>query len=332
MGLYPTNSAEANKYIITDCDCNILVVEDEKALEKMWLIRNELPMVKRIIVYNDTPDKDKYPGVLFWSDVMMLGESQTDKGLEERLANIAINQCCTLVYTSGTTGKPKGVMLSHDNIHWTGLVTIEFLQWREAEEVTISYLPLSHIAANFVDIWVPIMSKNVVYFADKNALKGTLLDTLKEVRPTMLFGVPRVWEKIMEGMMDKGKSIKGFKKKISTACKKAGLEHHVNGKNGLMYSVGQRLIFKNVKYALGLDRCNLFFTGAAPISEEALKYFLSLDIVLLELYGMSEVTGPHTVQFFNAYKLGTCGKVMQGCKIKLDNSNEKGEGECFQYN
>ena len=177
-----------------------------------------------------------------------------------------------------------------------------------------------------VDIWAPVLRKNTVYFADKNALKGTLLETLKEVRPTFLFGVPRVWEKIMEGMLAKGKAVKGLKRKIADACKQAGLKHHLEGKNGVMYTVGQKLIYKKVREALGLDRCHSFFTGAAPISQEVLNYFLSLDIVLLELYGMSETSGAHTMNQHQNCKFGTVGVTLPGMKTKLDQKDEKGQG------
>ena len=327
MGLYPTNSADANKFIINDCECNILVVEDEKSLQKMWSLRNELTTVKKIIVYNDTPDKNQYPDIMTWPEVMELGKAQSELELQERLANMAINQCSTLVYTSGTTGNPKGVMLSHDNVYWQAESCNDFAQFRESQEIIISYLPLSHIAGQMVDIWSPMLKKNCVYFADKNALKGSLLATLKEVRPTVLLGVPRVWEKIMEGMLSKGKDVKGLKKKIGTAAKKAGLEHHLEGKNGFMYNVGQKLVYKKVREALGLDRCVSFFTGAAPIGEEVLKYFLSLDIMIFDLYGMSESTGPQTMSFYNIYKLGSVGKTMPGLKSKLADTNEKGEGK-----
>lgn len=174
-------------------------------------------------------------------------------------------------------------------------------------------------------------SKGTVFFADKMALKGTLLDTLKEARPTIFLGVPRVWEKIMEGMLAKGKDIKGLKKKISVACKQAGLDFHMNGKKSVMFNLGQKVIYKKVKEALGFDRCVSFFTGAAPISHDVLKYFLSLDIVIHELYGMSETTGPHTVGFYGNRKLGSTGRLLPGCKNRLAEPDEKGQGEICMW-
>ena len=170
MGLYPTNSAEANRFIVDDSRSNILVVEDEKALEKMWSMKNELPYLKKIVQYTGKPPAD-HPEVLSWEQFMELGKSQPDSVLEERLRNLAINQCCILVYTSGTTGNPKGVMLSHDNVYWTATVAADFIQMRESQEVIVSYLPLSHIAGNMLDIWAPMVGKATVYFADKMALK-----------------------------------------------------------------------------------------------------------------------------------------------------------------
>lgn len=327
-GLYPTNSADANKFIINDCECNILVVEDEKSLEKMWSVRNELSSVKKIVIYDGKKTHDE---VMTWDELMELGKSQSDDALKERLANIAINQCCTLVYTSGTTGNPKGVMLSHDNVYWTTMLAADWIQMREGQEVMVSYLPLSHIAGNLCDIWATIASKSTIYFADKMALKGTLVDTLKEARPTIFLGVPRVWEKIMEGMLAKGKDIKGLKKKISVECKKAGLDFHLNGKSSVMYKFGQKVVYKKVREALGFDRTVSFFVGAAPISVDCLKYFLSLDMVIHDLYGMSETTGPHSISYYNARKLGSVGKILPGCKNRLADQDDKGEGEICMW-
>ena len=176
-----------------------------------------------------------------------------------------------------------------------------------------------------------MVNKGTTIFADKMALRGSLLDTLREARPTIFFGVPRVWEKIMEGMLAKGKDVKGLKKKISVACKKAGLDFHLHNKQSLMYTMGQKVVYKKVREALGFDRCVAFFGGAAPLSMECLKYFCSLDIIVLELYGMSETTGPHTINFFNNWKIGTVGPLLSGCKNRLADPDEKGEGEVCMW-
>lgn len=134
--------------------------------------------------------------------------------LAARLKPQAPNHCCTLIYTSGTTGNPKGVMLSHDNLTWTAKATADFVGLRFAEEVIVSYLPLSHVAAQIVDIFGTIDACMEVYFAQPDALKGTLGETLREARPTVFLGVPRVWEKMMEKMVAFGRTLSSTKKKL----------------------------------------------------------------------------------------------------------------------
>ncbi len=257
---------------------------------------------------------------------MKLGNEQTDQELDQRLKQIAINQCCHLVFTSGTTGPPKAAMLSHDNLTFTAKVMNKVYQLKEkGHERNVSYLPLSHIAASMMDMYVMMTCQGTTYFADKGALKGTLTSTLQEATPTLFFGVPRVWEKIQEKMLEVGRANKGLKRQIGQWAKQTGLEHNKNVLNGmglsmtseLKYKIADKVVFQKVKTVLGLQKCKSFFVAAAPISMDTLEYFMSLDIIIYEIYGMSECTGPQTFNCKEHQKIGSIGKTLPGCETKV---------------
>ncbi|GCB70516.1 hypothetical protein scyTo_0005696, partial [Scyliorhinus torazame] len=265
IGIYTTNSAEACHYVASDSEADILVVENNKQLQKILQVR--LPHLKAIVQYKDEL-KEKRPNLYTWAEFMQLGKDVPDSQLDEIIASQKPNQCCTLIYTSGTTGPPKGVMLSHDNLTWTAYSAGTMVNLRpatESQEAIVSYLPLSHIAAQMIDIWLSIKFGGATYFAQPDALK-----------------------------------------------------------------VANQLVFKKVRNALGLTRCTKCYTGAAPITKDTLEFFLSLNIPLYELYGMSESTGPHTISVPDNFRISSCGKVMPGCRTKILNPDEDGCGEiCF---
>uniref|UniRef100_A0A8C6MBN7 Long-chain-fatty-acid--CoA ligase ACSBG2 n=1 Tax=Nothobranchius furzeri TaxID=105023 RepID=A0A8C6MBN7_NOTFU len=337
VGIYTTNSPEACQYVAENSKANIIVVENHKQLQKIL----QLPHLKAIVQYKDSP-KEKRPNLYSWQEFMELGRDEPDAPLDAIIASQKPNQCCTLIYTSGTTGQPKGVMLSHDNITWTALSTGKHVQLTEAtqsQEVVVSYLPLSHIAAQMVDIWIVMRVGGLTYFADPDALKGSLVNTLKEARPTAFMGVPRVWEKMQERMKSVGAKSSTVRRKVAAWAKDVGLQmltfcppfrNSASGRRPFSYHVAKKLVFKKVRKALGLDRCTKCYTGAAPITKDTLEFFLSLNIPLYELYGMSESAGPHTISHPEAFKLTSCGKEIPGCKTKVHNPDEEGNGEiCF---
>ncbi|KAF7654748.1 hypothetical protein LDENG_00065410 [Lucifuga dentata] len=340
VGIYTTNSPEACQYVAENCKANIIVVENHKQLQKILQVKDKLPHLKAIIQYKDAL-KEKRPNLYTWAEFMKLGRDEPDAPLDKIISRQKPNQCCMLIYTSGTTGQPKGVMLSHDNITWTALSTSRHVNLTDApvsQEVVVSYLPLSHIAAQMIDIWVTMKVGGVTHFAQPDALKGSLVNTLKEVRPTAFMGVPRVWEKMQEKMKSAGAKASTLRRKIAAWAKDVGLQTNLTkmnqsgavGQPPLSYRIAKKLVYTKVRKALGLDRCNKCYTGAAPITKDTLEFFLSLDIPVYELYGMSESTGPHTVSIPDAYKLTSCGKEIPGCKTKLQNPDEDGNGEiCF---
>lgn len=156
-------------------------------------------------------------------------------------------------------GNPKGVMISQDSLTWTCRAAQEVYDWRWDVEEGITYLPLSHVAAQVIDIYLAAYGGATIWFADDKALQGTLVNTLKEVRPTRFLGVPRVWEKIEEKMREIAKQNSGVKKMIANWAKQAAFEHHAErmaGKpgNSLRYRIARKLILSRIHAALGLDR------------------------------------------------------------------------------
>ncbi|NXG38969.1 ACBG2 ligase, partial [Dromaius novaehollandiae] len=341
VGIYTTSSPEACYYIAENCGANIIVVENHKQLQKILEIEHRLPLLKAIIMYGEEP-REKRPNLYSWEEFMDIANHVTDNNLMDVIELQKPNQCCTLIYTSGTTGQPKGVMLSHDNasilLTWTAAAAGRFIQLSDAtekQEVVVSYLPLSHIAAQMIDIWLPLTFGAQVCFAQPDALKGTLVDTLREVRPTAFLGVPRVWEKMEEKMKCVGAKSSALKRKVASWAKEVGLQTNLKQMNGstevpMNFRLAKRLVYKKVRKALGLDRCTKCYTGAAPITKETLEFFLSLNIPVYELYGMSESSGPHTISLPHAVKLTSCGKEITGCRTLIHKPDGEGNGEiCF---
>ncbi len=309
-------------------------MEDEKQLDKVLQIRPDLPDLIAVVQYLGQPKKE---GVLSWEDLLQMGSNESDDELEDRLKRIAINQCCALIYTSGTTGPPKGVMMSHDNLTWTARIADAYLRIGR-EDAFLSYLPLSHSAAQMIDVWMPMAAACAVYFADRNAMKGTLASTLREVRPTVFFGVPRVYEKIQEKMAQMGKSSGPVRRAMAGWAKKTGLQHNLKvlessgggggaEANGYSYPIAKKLVFSKVKAGLGLDRCRIVGVGAAPMGQAYLEYFLSLDIPIYECYGMSETSGPNCGNRAGQHRLGSVGPNLEGCNTRIAEPDEEGNGE-----
>lgn len=333
VGIYSTNNADACKYVALNSQCNVIVVENNQQLKKILQVWDDLPDLKAVVQYTGEV-AEKRDNVYSWKEFMELSSQVSDDTLQHRLSLLAPNKACCLIYTSGTTGNPKGVMLSHDNLTWCAGTFSHSFKIQRDSEVMVTYLPLSHIAGQIVDIYISMKYGAVVYFAKPDALKGSLLGTLKEVRPTVFVGVPRVWEKMVEGIKHKSREFGFFKKKIGAWAKSVGYRTTIAEMNHEpvpgAFKIANIMLNK-AKGELGFDRCRIFISGAAPIMKETIEFFYGLHIPLMEVYGMSECSGPHTVCSLDRFRTSSVGTEIPGVQTKLADKDEEGNGEVRMY-
>jgi long-chain-fatty-acid--CoA ligase ACSBG len=329
-GIYTTNMPEACQYVCDHSQAEVVICEGMKQLAKFTEISHELSHLKALVVYGEEIDQEIAAQcrvqVYSFEDFLKVGENVPDAELDGRMDAQEPGHCCTLIYTSGTTGNPKAVMISHDNLTWTTAALLEKVNLSHSERM-ISYLPLSHIAAQILDIHGPLNCGYQLFFARPDALKGSLSTTLKYVRPTVFFGVPRVWEKFYDAMQAVARSTTGIARSIGGWAKGIGAEktrmnQYGNGGGAPCgYNIASMLVFSKIKDKLGLDQCRLCLTGAAPISADILNYFGSIDIPIYEVFGQSECTGPHTINAPGAWKIGYTGRPMRGTQSMIVQDN-----------
>lgn len=333
-GIYTTNSAEATWYVAHHSDSSIAVAEDEGQVEKFLSTRDRLPRLKRVVQYTGEVKNSHGGFVVSWVDFIKSGAGVSEEALEDRIRYQRPGHCCTLIYTSGTTGNPKAVMLSHDNLTWTTSSLRDVIDVKHTDRL-VSYLPLSHVAAQIIDIHAPMLVGACISFAQPDALKGSLVVSLQDVRPTIFFAVPRVWEKIEEKMRAVGAAGGPIKQAIGTWAKQLGVvgsfARIYNQPMPWGWTIAEKVVYSNIKKALGLDECRYRATAAAPISKETLEYFMSLDLHILEVYGMSESSGPHTINSPGHTLMYSVGRPFPGAYHKLDQPDAKGNGHIMMW-
>ena len=313
-GIYGTNSPEQCQYIAGHSEAQIAVLEDATQLAKFKEIRSQLPELKAMVLMDGSDDDTD---VHAWSDLENLGKSVPETELDVRIAAQNPDDICTLIYTSGTTGDPKGVMLTHDNLVWTAETVVVAASVNQNDSV-VSYLPLSHIAEQVMSVYGPLVSGYCCCFAESMDKLG---DNLRELRPTVFLAVPRVWEKIQAKMVAAGAKNPWHLKKIAAWARrqgpKGGYAEQAGRPKPLLYGLAQKLVFSKVRLKLGLDRCHLAVTSAAPISKSTLEFFLSLGIPICEVFGMSESTGPTTLSTPQRYCTGKAGWALPGLELAI---------------
>ncbi len=324
-GIYTTCSPAEVRYIVDHSEASIVLVENEAQWLKIKQEREHLPLLKHVVLMRGAPKIDD-PMVLTWDAFIARAHEVADEVFWRRLHALKPSGLATLIYTSGTTGPPKAVMLSHHNLTWTADAARDVTRVLHTE-TSLSYLPLSHIAEQMFTVHVPATVGTATYYAESI---DKVPENLREVQPTVLFGVPRIWEKFHTGIQAKLREVRGPKRALLDWSRRVATRVNALRNEGkepnieltLQYELAKKLVLSKLKTAIGLGRARLCVSGAAPIAPEVLEFFASIDIVIHEVYGQSEDTGPTSFNQPGRTRFGTVGTRLPGVEVKIARDGE----------
>ncbi len=326
-GIYTTCSPTEVAYIVGHTESKVVLVENDEQLKKVQEKRAELPKLEKIVLMQGAKPTNKDDMVLSWEEFLAKAEGTSESVLQSHIDALDPRRLATLIYTSGTTGPPKGVRLSHENLSFTAQCAVDMMADTTASDSVVSYLPLSHIAEQMFTLHVPATAGSQVYFAESIE---KVAENFKEVQPTILFAVPRIWEKFYAGVTAKLALAKGLKAALVKAARETGFEvnelknrgREPSGWLALKYGFFSKKVYGPLKEALGLSRAKLCVSGAAPISADIIKFFAGLDVCIREVYGQSEDTGPTTFNLPGKTRFGSVGPAVPGVTVKIAEDEE----------
>jgi long-chain acyl-CoA synthetase len=325
-GIYPTDSAEQAQYLCEDSRTTVLFVEDEEQLDKALEVRERLPLLRKIVVM-DTKGLRGFDdaGVIDLAALRELGRVHAKDhagAMEARVAAVKPADLAILVYTSGTTGKPKGAMHSHAGLVYTvrgyNLIVAQY----ESDE-RICFLPLCHIAERIGGAFFAVYTGSVLNFVER---PETVPDNVREIAPTVFTAVPRVWEKLYSGVAIALRE----SSKLQQAAYAWGIGvgtriadrvlagQPVGAGLKIQFTLARWIALDNVRKLIGVHRARFCVTGAAPISPELIRWYLALGVPLGEVWGMTETCGASTSSPIGRIKPGMVGPACPFNEVRLD--------------
>ena len=329
-GIYTTDSPRQVEYIVNDSGTRFFFADNEEQLDKILEVRARCPQLVKIVVY----DMEGLHGfrdaqVMSFAELLELGAryDREHPGAFEPMVEIARPEdLAILVYTSGTTGPPKGAMLSHRNILFQ-LGYAEFVAEPRPGDQQLSFLPLAHIAERTFTVFYPLRTGATVNFAESI---DTVPENIREVAPAVFFAVPRIWEKFYSGVAVRMREATALGKLAYRWAIGVGMrvaEHRLAGRRPpaalrLLHRVADYLVLDNIKRSLGLHRARGTVTGAAPIAPDLIKWYLALGIDMYEVYGQTENCGLATAMPHDRVKLGTVGVARPDTEVRLSRAGE----------
>lgn len=330
VGVYPTNPEPEVAYIASHSSSVLLVCEDQEQVDKVVAIRDQIPTVRTVVVidprgtHSYTDDR-----LVTWEEFISGGREQLDDRageVLERIAAIDPDAPAMIVYTSGTTGPPKGAMLSSRNVTASADAGVAAFGYSKDEQV-LSYLPLCHVAEKIFTLYLPLATGAVVHFGESI---DTVAEDLREVAPTVFVGVPRIWEKMHSSILVKMGDSSRLKRalfntgltqgKRLSAKKQAGTAW--NPIDHVVWKVFDLLVFRALQERLGLRRCWFPVSGAAPVAPELLRWFHAIGVEISEGYGQTECAGVSHANPPRRARIGTVGPVIPGVECHLGAGDE----------
>ncbi len=337
--IYQTSAPEQVSHVLEHSEARACFVENHELLAKVLLVREGLPKLQRVIVFDGDPHLDD-PFLADFSGLRATGAARLQREpalFECRSDAVGPDDVATLVYTSGTTGPPKGAMVTHANIMVTIRSIASMFGVREGERF-LSFLPLSHVAERMMSDFAPVAIGGETWFARSLA---TVAEDLRDCRPTIFFAVPRIWEKFQEAVLERlaGRS----------TLERLVVNRYIDlGKRVSSTPVGTKpppwellphrvldaVIGTALRRELGLDQAHILVSAAAPIHPDLLRWFHGLGLPALELYGQTETCGPTTCNPPGGNRIGTVGTAIPGVHVRIADDGEilaRGDNVCAGY-
>ena len=322
VGVYATSPAVEVAYVLAHCDAEIVVCEDQEQVDKVLEKRDELPCLRRIVVI-ETKGMRSYPADLVVSfgaleEIGRAAEKDHPRLVEERLARQTLEDIGLMIYTSGSTGRPKGAMLSYRNLRAQAIAVIDKLGLDETT-THLSYLPLCHVAEQMLTTVAPLHLGSRIDFGES---LRTVQEDLREVAPSMFLGVPRIWEKLASSIHIKLMEAGGLRRKLFdtfyAACEPFAEvpARERTLRQRLIQGAAHALIFRALLNFIGLRETRIAMTGAAPISPKIVRFFRTLGVPLVEVYGATETSGLATAQTLARLVPGSVGTAAAGVELK----------------
>lgn len=338
--MYATASVQQIEYIINDAEIEVLCVGEQIQYDNALEVIKNSKFLKHIVVFDPSVDLKGESRAMYFEDFMRKGDDQSlQKIVEKRTKAATDDDLAIIMYTSGTTGESKGVMLPHSCLLEAMRIHDQRLVHIKRSDTSMAFLPLTHIferAWTYFCLWEDVK----VYL---NQRPSDIQNTLKEVRPTMLCAVPRFWEKIAAGVQLKIDTFSPFKKAMVAWALAVGEEYNIGYRKdqkraplglSIRYKIADRLIFSTLKKVVGLDRGRLFPVAGAALDDKLAKFFVSLGLPIMYGYGLTETTATVCCYPYHNYVIGSMGTIMPDVQVKIGEDGEilvKGKTICSGY-